>query len=414
MERFYWGAATSSHQIEGGNKNDWTEWEKHNASRLASLARRKRWPDFILRNHPSPIQPENYVSGRACDHYNRFREDFDIARSLGHNAHRFSLEWSRIEPEEGKFNEKEIQHYREVIAALRERGMEPFVTLWHWTVPRWFAERGGWLRPDAGRLFARFAARMAQEFGRDVRWWLTMNELETFARHGYFLGDRPPGRRNPFAAYRVLKALSRAHRDAYHAMKEVSSSLTVGFTESVVDFESYGRSPLNLLAMRAVRWWRNNPFFGALAESADFIGLQHYFHSRIRLNPFASAWGIQYNENKEVSDVGWEIYPESIYLVLKELARYGKPVVVTENGLADARDIHRARYIDDYVGQVLRAKREGVDVRGYFYWSLLDNFEWQSGFWPRFGLVEVDYRTLERRIRPSAWRYKELIEKETV
>ncbi|PIZ56565.1 MAG: hypothetical protein COY22_00630, partial [Candidatus Tagabacteria bacterium CG_4_10_14_0_2_um_filter_40_13] len=130
-KNFYWGSATSSHQVEGNNHNDWSEWEKKNAKRLAESAKNKAWPDYILDKYPNPLQEENYISGRACDHYNRFREDFDIAKQLGHNAYRFSIEWSRIEPEEGKFDEKEIEHYRQVISALKERGMEPFVTLWH-------------------------------------------------------------------------------------------------------------------------------------------------------------------------------------------------------------------------------------------------------------------------------------------
>ena len=143
-KNFFWGAATSAHQVEGSNRNDWTEWERENARRLTEEAKKKQWSDFILQNYPNPLQEENYISGRACDHYNRFREDFDIARSLGHNAHRFSIEWSRIEPEEGKFDEREIEHYREVIRALRERGIEPFVTLWHWTLPLWVRDQGGW------------------------------------------------------------------------------------------------------------------------------------------------------------------------------------------------------------------------------------------------------------------------------
>ncbi len=140
-KNFYWGAATSSHQVEGNNRNDWSEWEK-SGDRIKDLEKRGLIKKYGL---------ENYISGQACDHYNRFREDFDIAKSLGHNAHRFSIEWSRVEPEEGKFDEKEIEHYRQVILALKERGIEPFVTLWHWTVPVWFAQKGGWLNKDAPR-----------------------------------------------------------------------------------------------------------------------------------------------------------------------------------------------------------------------------------------------------------------------
>ncbi len=408
---FFFGAATSAHQVEGGNRNDWSEWEKVNAARLAREAAKKKWPDYILKNYPNPLQEENYISGRACDHYHRFREDFDIAKSLGHNAHRFSVEWSRIEPEEGKFDDKEIEHYRQVIQMLRERGIEPFVTLWHWTHPLWFADRGGWLHGDSVPAFVRFATRIVREFHPDVKYWITGNEFETFARHGYLLGDRPPAKKwNIFEAYKALRNLTNAHIAAYRAIKDVDVSLKVGFTESLVHFEPYNRWPQNLLAVKLFSWWRNNPFFDEYVRHCDFIGLQHYFHSRIRVNPFVSQWGIQYNENKKVSDIGWEIYPESIYRVLKTLAAYKKPIFIAENGLADARDVYRADFIRGYLSRVGQAMHEGVDVRGYFYWSLLDNFEWNEGFWPRFGLVEVDYKTLARRIRPSAWKYKEIIE----
>lgn len=165
-KNFYWGSATSAHQVEGNNHNDWTEWELKNAKRLVEKARQSPptggWPDYILNKYPNPLQEENYISGRACDHYNRFREDFDIAKSLGHNAHRFSIEWSRIEPEEGKFNEKEIEHYRQVISALKERGIEPFVSLWHWTNPIWFAKRGGWLNKNSPKYFERYSNKISR------------------------------------------------------------------------------------------------------------------------------------------------------------------------------------------------------------------------------------------------------------
>lgn len=413
---FFFGAATSAHQVEGNTKNDWTEWEHMNSARLAAEAARRhanasaRIPDYILKNYPNPLQEENYISGKACDHYNRFREDFDIAKQLGHNAHRFSIEWSRIEPEEGVFDEKEIAHYRVVIEALRERGLEPFVTLWHWTLPQWFSAKGGWEYPDARECFLRYVNKAVRSL-EGVNYWMTMNEPETFARHGYLLGDRPPsGKWNIVKAYGVLKNLTAAHAAAYRAIKSIDASLQVGFAENLVHFEPYSRWPQNVLAVKLLRWWRNNPFFGEYARHCDFIGLQHYFHSRIRVNLFLSRWGIQYNENKKVSDMGWEIYPESIYHVLRELAAFKKPIIITENGLADARDIYRADFIREYLSWTARAMKEGTDVRGYFYWSLLDNFEWNEGYWPRFGLVEIDYKTQERKLRPSALTYKQIIE----
>lgn len=412
-KNFLWGAATSAHQVEGGNHNDWSEWEKENAERLAREAEQKfghlaSWP--MIREQAT--RPENYISGEACDHYNRFREDFDIAKSLGHNAHRFSIEWSRIEPEEGKFDEREIAHYREVIAALRERDMEPFVTLWHWTLPIWFAERGGWLHPQASEAFVRFASHIVAEYKDSVHFWGVYNEPETFARHGYFRGDRPPGFSwRLLAYYRVLKILAKTYVVAYGAIKKIDPSAQVGISESLVYFEPYSRMPLHMLAMYVVRWFRNNPFLEDYLRHSDFIGLQYYFHSRIRLNPWKSQWGIQYNENKKVSDFNWEIYPEGIYHLLAQLGTYCKPVYITENGLADAHDEKRTDFTKEHIRWIRKAMQEGVDVRGYFHWSLLDNFEWENGFWPRFGLVEIDYeKSLERKIRSSAWEYKNIIE----
>ncbi|TSC80780.1 MAG: beta-glucosidase [Parcubacteria group bacterium Gr01-1014_29] len=392
---FLWGAATSAHQVEGDNRNDWTEWEKKNAERLS-------------KTNGAKYPPENYISDQACDHYSRYEEDFDIAKSLGHNAHRFSIEWSRVEPEEGKFDEKEIEHYRDVIRALRERGMEPFVTLWHWTNPIWFAEAGGWENKKATEYFVRYVEKVVDVLG-DVKFWITMNEQEAFARHGYFTKDRPPATGTIFTAYHVLKKLVHAHEQAYQVIKNIRPKSLVGFSESRVFFEPYNRLPHNLLATKLIAWWRNNAFFDQFVKHSDFIGQQYYFHSRVRLNPFVSHWGFQYNENKKVSDMGWELYPEGLYHVLTDLTKYKKPIYITENGLADARDEHRAWFIREHVRWMKKAMDEGADVRGYFYWSLLDNFEWDKGFWPRFGLVEVNYQTLERTIRPSAWEYKKII-----
>ncbi len=413
MDRnFFWGAAASAHQVEGGNQNDWTEWERKSAKSKVESAKRSPpaggWPDFILSNYPNPLQEENYISGRACDHYNRFREDFDIAKSLGHNAHRFSIEWSRIEPEEGKFNEKEIEHYREVIRALRERGLEPFVTLWHYTLPIWLSGQGGIINKNFDKIFTRYATKVASALKSDVTFWITMNEPETVARHGYLQGNRPPELKNIFKAYLALKNQFRAHKLAVHEIKKINPSASVGFSETISYFETYRNSPHNKLLMHLVRWLRNNPFLKDFIKSSDFIGVQYYFHTRVGLH-WASRYWIQYNENKSVNDLGWEIYPEGIYRVLKTLKRYGKPIYITENGVADARDALRAQFIKDHIAEMKRAMDEGVDVRGYFYWSLLDNFEWDKGFWPRFGLVEIDYKTMERKIRPSAHTYKELI-----
>ena len=189
---FYWGAATSSHQVEGGMNNDWTKWELDNAERLAKGASIK-WTKWQQEKFPEMFDPQNYISGNAAGHYHRYQEDFDIAQSLGHNAHRFSIEWSRIEPEEGKFDEKEIEHYRQVIFALRQRNIEPFVTLWHWPNPIWIGEMGAWKNKKTARYFIRYAERIFSEYKDLVKFWIPLNEPGTEVSLGYLFGNQPPG-----------------------------------------------------------------------------------------------------------------------------------------------------------------------------------------------------------------------------
>jgi beta-glucosidase len=401
-QEFFFGAATSSHQVEGGNHNNWTEWEKQNAKRLAAQARGKTWDDYLLDLYPSPLQEENYISGRAADHYHRFRDDFDIAKSLGHNAHRFSLEWSRIEPEEGKFNEKEINHYREVIHELRNRDMEPFVTLFHWTMPLWLSHKGGVLNKKFPEYFGKFAELVAQEFRGDVRFWATVNEPEVFSSKSYQEGVWPPQKKSVRLGFKSLHTLMRAHRAAYRSIKKASPDAQVGAVMQMAHFDSAGGPINHALAWFGERMW-NFYFLTSIRSTSDFIGLNFYFHIRV------DHWYGK-NKNERVSDLAWELYPESLYHVLMRLKLYGLPIYITENGVADARDKHREYFLVEHLRSVKRAINEGVPVRGYLHWSLLDNFEWDSGFWPRFGLVEVDYKTMERRIRPSALKYKEIIE----
>jgi len=375
--KFYWGAATSAHQVEGGNRNDWTEWERERGIEQ---------------------------SGRACDHYNRFLEDFDIARSLGHNAHRFSIEWSRIEPEEGKFDEREIQHYRDVIAALRERGLEPFVTLWHWTAPLWFRDKGGWANKKSPEYFARYVECVVSAFGGStsklevepplVKYWITLNETNVYTGHGYWKGNWPPGKRSLLRYIVANHRLSQAHIAAYKTIKKINPAAEVGVAHNVVWFTKR--------FSRTKKFVWNNLFIRSIRNFQDFVGINYYF----------SDW-----TTKEKTDIGWPIDPEGLYYVLKDASRYKKPIFIFENGIADARDEKRATFIKDHVAAMHRAMNEGlpaqagVDVRGYFYWSLLDNFEWDKGFTPRFGLVEMDYKTTERRIRKSAFVYRGIIER---
>lgn len=407
-EGFLWGSATSAHQVEGNNHNDWTEWEKKNAERLAKEAPAKfghlpNWKEI----EAEAVDPNNYISGRACDHYRRYREDFDLAKSLGHNAHRFSIEWSRIEPEEGKFDEAEIEHYRAVIRALRARSMEPFVSLWHWTLPVWLAQKGGFSHRDFPNHFERYAKKIAREIGSDVKFWITLNEPDVVASHSFLKGMWPPQGRNLFTYYRSLKNLIKAHKLAYALIKKINRNAEIGIAKHQVSFEVAHRTFINSFLKTAGHYFWNRWFLNSIRSYQDFIGLNHYNRNVIDN-------GFNKNPNKKLTDFGWEFYPESIYQALIELKPYNKPIYITENGIADTTDSMRKEFIERSLTAVSCAIEDGALVKGYLYWSLLDNFEWDKGFWPRFGLVEVDYKTLERRIRPSAFAYRDIIRSKSV
>jgi beta-glucosidase len=396
---FLWGTSTSAHQIEGNNYNDWTEWEKRTAKARVEAARKQKWPGFLLRVHPSPLEEENYISGIAADHYSRYEEDFDLTKAMNNNAHRFSIEWSRIESEEGKFNSEEIEHYRKVIRALRARGLEPFLTLWHWTMPVWFVKKGGFEKRENIKYFVRFCDQVVSEFRNDVKFWIILNEPTVYSGMAYLVGERPPQRKNPFIFLRVIKNLAEAHNRVYEAIHRIDPDARVGIAHQVNYFQGWAAPFLN--------WFWVRRFLDKIQNQFDFIGINYYRRLLIR--------DLNFNAGKnQRTDMNWEIYPKGIYYVLKDLAKYHKPIYITENGLADAADKYRAKFIIDHLKWIHRAISENVDVRGYFHWSLLDNLELDSGFWPRFGLIEIDYKTLERKPRPSSKVYGEIAKADAI
>ncbi|HBP01105.1 MAG: Beta-glucosidase A [Candidatus Moranbacteria bacterium GW2011_GWE1_49_15] len=400
---FLWGASTSSHQVEGYTKNNWTEWERENAERLARGAR-KKWKQSQQERFPEMFDSQNYISGKACDHYNLFKKDFDLAKELGHNAHRFSIEWSRIEPEEGIFDQKEIEHYREVIEALRENGMEPFVTLWHWTDPIWFAKKGGWTSADAVKDFKRFVEKITYEFQDIVKYWIVVNEPNVGMGFGYLLGSQPPAKKGPISFLQAYFNLLKAYRQCYGLIHKTAQGAHVGFAHSFYLYEAEIWKPINGIVSSVAAYF-SDYFFTRTDGYRDFIGCNYYQEITLSFNK-------KKQPDRETTDLGWRIYPVGIYDVLLSLKKYGLPVYITENGIADADDSKREKFIKEHLRFVHKAISEGVDVRGYMHWSLIDNFEFPDmrGFWPRFGLVEVDFETQERKVRPSALEYKKICE----
>lgn len=400
---FYFGAATASHQVEGGCVNDWSIWEKNNAERLAEES--VKFSSLTSWNNikQNATRPDNYISGDAVDHYNRFEEDFDLAKKIGLNAYRFSIEWSRIEPEPGIWNEEAINHYLRMIKALRKRNIEPFVTIWHWTLPLWLSNKGGIMYRDFPRLFARYSAKLAECFAGEVRYFITINEPEIYSLNSYMRGIWPPQKKGIVSYIRAMKALVRSHKLACNAIKQKNPEAQTGPACNMTDFES-GGGVNNILTYCADRLW-NRRFVKQTLKSNDFIAINYYFHNRIK-------YGFNKNANERVSDMGWELYPQGLGNVVMNIAGYKLPIYITENGLADADDKYRPWYIEETLRSLYKAIEKGADVRGYFHWSLLDNFEWDKGFWPRFGLISVDRKDMSRKIRPkSADIYRQIIKK---
>jgi len=394
---FLWGAATSAHQVEGGNQwNDWARFEKQKG-----------------------VIHGGDASGVAVDHWHRFDADFALAAADHHNAHRLSFEWSRIEPEPGRIEPGAVRHYHEVLASLKAHGLKPVVTLHHFTNPLWIADRGGWESRETLDRFDDYVRFCAREFGGEVDWWCTVNEPEVFAFRGWSEGIWPPAVRDNSRALAVIANQLEAHARAYHILH----------AEDRIDADGDGRAALvgfakHVPLLEPLRPWfpldpllaffENRVFNEAviaapvtgvvdlsipgargvkrrvdgLAGALDWMGLNYYTRWKVKSlvkDPHVAASGAT------VNDLGWEVYPAGIETALRMVALAGKPVLVTENGVADATDRLRPRALVETLGHVARAIERGTPVIGYFHWSLLDNFEWADGYRGRFGLYRVDF-----------------------
>ena len=392
---FFWGAATAAHQVEGNNvNNDWWEWEKRVGLKE--------------------------TSGLACRHYELYQQDFDLARDLGHNSHRLSIEWSRIEPEEGKFSKKELEHYREVILSLKERDIEPIVTLHHFTNPLWFANLGGWQNNLAHKYFLRYVERIVEALADQVCFWVTINEPMVYVYHSYVLGVWPPQEKSFLKAKRVTDNLASAHIKAYRLIHRIYkernlSSPLVSIAKNLQAFEPSDNTLKNKFATYLRARSFNFAFLNKLVryKTLDFIGINYYTRSLVavqvwHLKNLLLDIGKSNQPPLKKNSLGWDIYPQGLYNLLLRLRWYNLPVFILENGICTDDDNLRWEFIREHLENLYLAVREGVKVLGYIYWSLIDNFEWDKGFGPRFGLIEVDYNTYKRTVRESARKFAEV------
>ena len=384
-----WGAAISAYQTEGNNANaDWWAWER-SLRRQEALRARGRNPD-------------RYASGIACDFYNRFEEDFALAEHLGHNTIRLGIEWSRVQPKEGIYDEKALDHYEKMLRSAKAHGLAVFLTLHHFTSPQWFAEKGGFTKSSNLKYFLDFCEKAAARLGDYADFWLTFNEPEIYATHSYLLGIFPPQKKNLWQTFLVIKNIIAAHKAAAKKIKFFTAK-PVSMAFHLSDLQPYGI--FGGLAQFVAHYLANEYVLKRTAKYCDYIGVNYYNHFHVSLaGRRKSSHG-----HHEVTDMGWGIHPEGLERVLINLKKFNKPIYITENGLADAKDEKRDKFIKDHLYYTHRAIQKGAAVRGYLHWSLLDNFEWQHGFWPRFGLVEIDRDDLLRRkVRLSAVKYAEI------
>jgi beta-glucosidase len=370
---FVWGTATAAHQVEGGNwNNDWWAWEH------------------------TPGSPCEEPSGDACDHFHRWPDDVALLAGFGFNAYRFSLEWSRIEPEEGEFSRASLDHYRRMCAGCRERGVEPIVTFHHFTTPRWVAARGGWTDPATADRFARFCERAAAHLGDAMARACTLNEPNVVSTFGHLWGLFPPGRRDPDLRRRANEVFVAAHRRAADAIRAAAPGIPVGLTLSMTDYQAVDGGEALVAAERRDM----EDVFLAATGGDDFVGVQTY--TRMRYGPDGLR---PPDAGARFTQMPYEFWPEALEATLRrawEVTRL--PLLVTENGIATADDRERIEFVERALAGVLACLADGIDVRGYVYWSLLDNFEWTFGYRPTFGLVAVDRETQARAPKPSARR----------
>lgn len=373
-DSFILGASSAAHQVEGNNiNNDWWHFEQKN------------------------LLPK---SGNAADHFNRYQEDFSLAKNISLNAMRISIEWARIEPNEGQWNEQAVEHYRHVLKEMKRNNLVRMVTLHHYTLPHWVAQQDGFYNKKNLIYFKRYSAFIAEQLGDEIDLWITINEPEVFTLMTSLRAKWPPFRKNPWQAFKLFSNLALAHKEAYRAIKRIKPNAQISIAKNNVYNIPFRNNWLDNTLVTFNNWFGNYWFLNRIKNELDYIGLNYYFYHSLHI-----GWrGIERKNLEEPkSDMGWRTYPKGIYYLTIELHnRYRKPIYITENGIANATDDMRQDFIREHLFWISQANHQGADVRGYFYWALTDTYEWDDGFNPKFGLIEINFETQKRIVRPSA------------
>jgi beta-glucosidase len=384
---FLWGAALSSYQCEGQNVNaDWHLWEKE-------------------RNLES--------CGLACNHYDLFPHDFQLARQLQLNSLRLSLEWARIFPEPSGFCDRGIQHYHQVVDSLLTHDLKPLITLHHFTNPLWFAREGGWMQARNVDHFLAYVRQAVESLKDKVEMWVVLNEPLVYIYNGFIQGIWPPGEKSLFSARKALDNLLAAYYLGYQEIKRIYAQTekrpAISLAKNLRIFQG---CPLSLHMLNSLSAGIRSKCFNfslldhlAKKGKLDFLAINYYCKEYTRFEGLVGAECTHRFHGERKNELGWNVYPQGLYEVLMRLKRFNLPVFIAENGTAELGDAEYGSYLLSHLKAMARAYSEGVDVSGYFWWSLLDNFEWDKGFGPRFGLIEVDYKTYSRNIRPFAHTY---------
>jgi len=413
-----WGTATAAHQVEGNNtNNNWYRFEHQKDS------------------SGKPRIHNNDKSGLAADHWNRYKEDIDLMNELGVKYYRFSIEWSKIEPKNGIFNEKALEHYRELCTTLIDSGLTPVVTLHHFTHPIWFEDLGGFEKEENIKHYLEFSEFVFNKLSDLVPFWCTINEPAVYVSQGYFNGVFPPGKKDPVLAGQVMKNLLNAHVAVFRHLKTLPNGMNVQiglvknitqfdplrrwhildwyfsgilndiFTNNTIDLLTTGDFNFYLPGMANISY-KNTDAIGAI----DFIGLNYYsrWHVKGHLNT-ATPFTFETRPEDIQTDMPYSIYPEGFYRAIQTISKLNKPIIITENGIADNKDDRRELFIERYLYALYKAIMDGYDIRGYFYWTLMDNFEWAEGYAMKFGLYEVDFTTQKRELRKGSLAFSKIV-----